>query len=442
MSTLSDYNNNPGNLKPPKGVTYEGQIGVDDKGFAVFENKAFGKAALLSDILGKMNRGIDTPDKFVDKFAPAGDENSEDSRENYKLFLMNQFGLKSSSDPFPKDGAAKLTDAVSAFEGGTWANPPAKDEKAPEAAPEASAEPSEDGGETVTPKHSSDIPTNADANRAALGVVGGVTGAHVAGGIETGKKIIPLVPNILNQLGGAEVNPNKPMSRMGLQRYLNSQIAPNLRLPLTELEKVSGAGKIRTMSEVQTALKAIQAVEEQKTAKPMVKLVPGRPGVFEQTGRFTTSTVPGRPPVDLTPYEVKGGPLRQAVSRQLQTAGEVGRSVIPSVGRVGLGALGGANAVMTGYDAWEMAQKLKQQNDPSWVDYARLASKTAATAGGGLSMLPFGITQIGGLALQAPEMVWSGYDKLSEGMRNATKEQTDRALTNVDPMGNPIGGLP
>ena len=38
MSTLAEYNNNPGNLKPPKGVTYEGQIGVDDNGFAVFEN--------------------------------------------------------------------------------------------------------------------------------------------------------------------------------------------------------------------------------------------------------------------------------------------------------------------------------------------------------------------------------------------------------------------
>ena len=36
--SLADYNNNPGNLRPPKGVTYDGQIGVDDKGFAIFEN--------------------------------------------------------------------------------------------------------------------------------------------------------------------------------------------------------------------------------------------------------------------------------------------------------------------------------------------------------------------------------------------------------------------
>ena len=328
MSTLSEYNNNPGNLRPPEGVTYEGQIGVDDKGFAVFKNKAFGKAALLGDILGKMNRGINTPDKFVDKFAPAGDENSEESRDNYKIYLAQQFGLKSTSDPFPKDGAAKLTDAVSAFEGGTWMTPQ-KDEK--KASEDVSPDQKEgdkgsesDSGERVVPKHSSDLPGAAERFKPAGAVIGAVTGAGVAGGIETGKKLIPLVPNILNRLGGAEVDPNKPVSRASLQRYLNSQIAENLRLPVSELEKVSGAGKIRTMSEVQNALRAIQAVEEKKTAKPMVRMVEGRPGVFEQTGRMTTSTIPGKPAVDLTPYEVKpSGPIRQAVGRQFQTATEV-----------------------------------------------------------------------------------------------------------------------
>ena len=353
--------------------------------------------------------------------------------------LAQQLGLKSTSDPFPKDAADRLAKAVGAFEGGTWANPPAKDEKAPE----APSEPAGEEGERVAPKNTSEIPGVSEANKPFYGVVGGVTGAGVAGGVETGKKIIPLVPNILNQLGGNEVNPNNPVSRASLQRYLNSQIAENLRLPVTELEKVSGAGKIRTMKEVQNALTAIQAVEEKKVAKPMVKLVPGRPGVFEHTGRFTTSTTPGKPPIDLSPYEVKpSGPIRQAVGRQLQTAGEVGKSVLPSIGRVGFGALGGANAMMTGYDAWEMAQKLYRQKDPSWVDWARLASKTASTVGGAMSMAPFGITQAFGAALQAPELVWSGLESLNNARENATKEQTDRALTNVDPMGNPIGGLP
>ena len=50
MESLADYNNNPGNLRPPKGVTYEGQIGVDDKGFAIFETPAAGRQALLSEL--------------------------------------------------------------------------------------------------------------------------------------------------------------------------------------------------------------------------------------------------------------------------------------------------------------------------------------------------------------------------------------------------------
>ena len=400
MSTLSDYNNNPGNLRPPKGVTYEGQIGVDDKGFAVFENKEYGQRALLNDVAHKLGNGINTPDKFVDRFSPAGSENEEDARDNYKIYLAQQLGLKSTSDPFPKDAADRLAKAVSAFEGGTWATPAQTEESVSEAAPAAA-----DDGETVKPKESTDIPGVADANRPAIGMIGGVGGAGLSAAMETTKKLAPILPNIINKMTpGVAVNPNLPMSRMGLQRYLNSQIAPNLRLPLTELEKVSGAGKIRTMSEVQTALRAIQAVEEQKVAKPVVKMVPGRPGMFEETGMFRTATTPGRPGVDLTPYEIKSGPARQAIGRELQTAGEVGRAVLPSVAKVGIGGLGAANAAMQGYDAYELWRR--EGMTP------RVASKMAATVGGGLSMLPFGVTQAVGLGLQAPELAWEGYDWL------------------------------
>ena len=158
---------------------------------------------------------------------------------------------------------------------------------------------------------------------------------------------------------------------------------------------------------------------------------------------MTTSTIPGKPAVALTPYEVTpSGPIRQAVGRQFQTATEVGKAVLPSAARVGFGALGGANAVMSGYDAWEMAKKLREMKDPSWLDYARLATKSLATVGGGLSVAPFGLTQGVGAFLQTPEAVWSGLESINEGRKNATKEQTDRALMNVDPMGVPVGGLP
>ena len=102
MDNLADYNNNPGNLRPPKGVKYEGQIGVDERGFAIFENKSFGQKALVNDINIKINRGLDTPEKFIDRYAPASAENPEEGRENYKIKLAAALGLKSTNDPFPK----------------------------------------------------------------------------------------------------------------------------------------------------------------------------------------------------------------------------------------------------------------------------------------------------------------------------------------------------
>ena len=53
--TRSDFNNNPGNLRPPPGVKYYGMIGVDDKGFAIFENKDYGRQALINDINKKIS---------------------------------------------------------------------------------------------------------------------------------------------------------------------------------------------------------------------------------------------------------------------------------------------------------------------------------------------------------------------------------------------------
>ena len=432
MDSLADYNNNPGNLKPPKGVTYEGQIGVDDKGFAIFENKEAGRTALINDIKTKIEKGHDNPEKFIDRYAPKGEENAEESRENYKIWMTHALGLKGTNEPFPENSAEKIADAITKFEGGTWNK--AEEEKKPA---EAAAT---DEGERLPSTNIQDIPGGSEGIKPALGVVGGTAGLGTAAGLETTKKVAPLLPNILNTVAGREVNINQPVSRMSLQRYLNSQIAPNLRLPLSELEKVSGAGKIRTMSEVQNALKAIQAVEEQRTAKPMVRMVPGRPGVFEHTGRFTTSVTPGTPGVDLTRYEVAPrGPVRQALAREASTAGEVGRAVAPSLGRIAAGGLGGAGAAMSGYDAYELYRKIQKDiaegKEPSKADYARLLTKSMATAGGGLSMLPFGATQIGGLVLSAPELAWSGYEGLRDFAKKAASEERPD-------LGSPMGGLP
>jgi hypothetical protein len=123
MATIADYNNNPGNIKPPKGVTYDGQIGVDDRGFAIFENKDFGRKALVNDVEVKIKNGLLTPEAFINRYAPAGNENDEDARMNYKIFLADQLGMKSTSEKFPENSAQKIADAIAHFEAGTRPDP-------------------------------------------------------------------------------------------------------------------------------------------------------------------------------------------------------------------------------------------------------------------------------------------------------------------------------
>jgi hypothetical protein len=125
MSTLAEYNNNPGNLRPPQGVKYEGQIGVDENGFAVFENKDYGRRALINDIEIKLKRGLNSPDKFIERYAPRGNENPQEAQDNYKVWLAGSLGLESTNQPFPKDSAEKIADAIAQFESGTWGKPPA-----------------------------------------------------------------------------------------------------------------------------------------------------------------------------------------------------------------------------------------------------------------------------------------------------------------------------
>jgi len=127
MTSVADYNNNPGNLRP-KGFTYKGQIGVDDRGFAIFENKDAGRNALMQDIRAKQRQGLNNPNAFIDKYAPAMAENPEEGRENYKIFLAQNLGLQSTTDPFPKGSEEKLADLIAQFESGTTSAPAEKKE--------------------------------------------------------------------------------------------------------------------------------------------------------------------------------------------------------------------------------------------------------------------------------------------------------------------------
>jgi hypothetical protein len=423
MTTLAEYNNNPGNIRPAKGVKYEGMIGVDDKGFAIFEAPKYGQQALINDITHKIEkRGIKTPNDFVDIYSPKGDENSEDARDNYKIYIAQKLGLKSTNDPFPENSVEKLSQAITNFEGGKW------QEKEEEKKEEPKVEPGEDkDGETVPASSAAGA-----AENAIMGVVGGATGAKLAGSIETGKRALPLLQGLYEKATGNTDYMNRPQSRASLQRYLNSQIAEDLRLPLKDLEKVAGGGKpVRTMSEVQDALANIKGSPSERVAKTT--------SIDPKTGqpRQIFTTTPGREPIDLSAY--KHTPtLATRAADQAARGAEVIRGALPSVGRVGVGALGGALAGSQLYDAFE---QYKKEGQGLHMPSARNAAQFASGAGGALSMLPFGVTQAAGLVLQAPELAYQGYEglkELNQRRKSATKEDTDRMLMNVDIMGNPI----
>ncbi|UOF78412.1 transglycosylase slt domain [Caudoviricetes sp.] len=236
--------------------------------------------------------------------------------------------------------------------------------------------------------------TEIPGEKAALGTVGAYTGAKVAGGIETGKKAVPILQTLYDKATGSDAFMHRPQSAASLQRYANSQLGHDLRVPLAELEKIQGK-PIRTMSEVQDAIKSIQA--QPRTAKVA--------SVNPQTGQPRKIFTAPKPAVDLTQFKHTPTMATRAADEAARGV-ELVKGALPSAGRIGLGALGGANAAMSGYDAYKLYEK--EGFTP------RVASKMAATVGGGLSMLPFGVTQVIGAGLQAPELAWTGYDYLTK----------------------------
>jgi hypothetical protein len=450
--TLAQWYNNPGNLRPPKGVTYDGQVGVDDKGFAIFTEPSFGRKALIGDINIKLKRGLNTPNKFIDVYTPAMSDNDEKGRVNYKNHLASSVGIKDPNEPFPEGSAEKIADAITGFEGGTW-NKPA--EKKKEESSSTNSGKAFDGSDLNTEEvkdaekahpdqnleytDPKSVPGVKEAQKDTLKVLGAYVGAGTAGSVETGKKVIPLIPNVYSQIMGLDQNINRPSTRMSMQRYLNSQINHNLNLNLSDLEKEYNAlmksknpgatpVKIRTMAEVQQALDAIKPTPNQMIAKPRVEQV--RPGVFRETGEFTSRKVPGNPGVDMSQYEINPKtPIANEVKAGVKTAGNVVKGALPSVARVGVGALGGLGALSGGYDTFESAR------DKGWTD-PRTISKGAATLGSTLMMYPSLPTEIAGALLNVPELIWNGYDWVQKGKNNSTPEQTQKALTETNPMGN------
>jgi hypothetical protein len=86
---------NVGNIRPGN-IKYQGQTGVDEKGFATFKTAEDGLKALQQDIGTKLTRGFDTPQKFIERYAPPkskGGDNPDAMTETYINNISKALGI-------------------------------------------------------------------------------------------------------------------------------------------------------------------------------------------------------------------------------------------------------------------------------------------------------------------------------------------------------------
>jgi len=95
-------NNNVGNIRPISGTDiWQGQIGVN-KGFAVFENLAWGIRAFATNMYSSITKhNTDTLEKYINRYAPS----SENDTSNYVNRVASATGI-GASDKIPTDQAS------------------------------------------------------------------------------------------------------------------------------------------------------------------------------------------------------------------------------------------------------------------------------------------------------------------------------------------------
>ncbi len=96
MEGAGTRNNNPGNLMALPNYTYPGQVGVDSRGFAVFDSMASGQAQLGRQIDLNISRGLSTQQFFCGApgvyagYAPNAGGND---CQGYAAFVAGQLGI-------------------------------------------------------------------------------------------------------------------------------------------------------------------------------------------------------------------------------------------------------------------------------------------------------------------------------------------------------------
>ena len=166
-----------------------------------------------------------------------------------------------------------------------------------------------------------------------------------------------------------------------------------------------------------TVTEAAQAYQRAKGQGPVTSQISKKfgPPAPSQPGVFTGGRLAGMAPP--TPPQTTG----QAIKSGLQSVGNVmQRSPVVT------GALAGAGAGYSAQDASERYQK---------GDKLGAGIAAAGALGSAASMIPTLPTRVigGGMAMASPAAL-----AVLDKMRKATPEQTQRMLTNVDPMGNPL----
>lgn len=110
-------NNNPGNIRYVESIKWIGQIGQDDKGFAVFSDPQWGIAAILKN-LGTYQRKHDcgTVQKIIERWAPP----HENATTSYVDFVAASLGVDSDQriDVSNEDVARNLVKSIIRRENG------------------------------------------------------------------------------------------------------------------------------------------------------------------------------------------------------------------------------------------------------------------------------------------------------------------------------------
>jgi hypothetical protein len=158
--------------------------------------------------------------------------------------------------------------------------------------------------------------------------------------------------------------------------------------------------KLRTMSEVQNALKEIKGTPAERVAKSTSI----NPATGQTRKIYTTKEASA--PIDLSRYKLNPDtPIMNKVVGVAKGAKDV---LAPQVLKIGSGILGGLGAVSSANDFVNEYRKSGSLTDP------RVMAKGAGALGGVLMTIPSPWTEIPGAALSAVGMAPDVYDYLTK----------------------------